>query len=320
MNKFLITMAQINEEFDVSIIIVNYNTSSLILDCVKSIYNNNENVKYEIIIVDNNSPDKSGNLLKLTYASDERISVVLLKENLGFGKANNVGVEYAKGRNVFFLNPDTILINESVEILSDYLDSNDTVGAVGGNLFDANNQPTHSFHRIFPSLFSEISAIFFHIPEYIRYGKNQRFNHTGSALSVADITGADLMVKRKVLDEVGAFSPDFFMYYEETELCWRIKSKGYDIISYPKSKIQHLEGKSSSNMKRKASIVFSSRESYYKITHKTTLYYFVANIFFCIYCVEHILLDSFRKNGSKEFWCQMIKLLFLRNSLKSIGQ
>lgn len=303
-------MAQINEEIDVSIIIVNYNTSSLIFDCIKSIYNKNENVNYEIIIVDNDSPDNSGSLLKMNYASDERVIVVLLKENIGFGKANNVGIGYAKGRNVLFLNPDTILINESVKILSNYLDSNDKVGAVGGNLFDINNQPTHSFHRTFPSIFSEFSAVCFHIPEYIRYGKNQRFNYTGLALSVAYITGADLMVKKNVLDKVGSFSPEFFMYYEETELCWRIKNAGYDIVSYPISEIQHLEGKSSSNMKRKASIVFCSRELYYKKIHKTNLYYFIANIFFCIYCLEHIILDSFRRDGSKEYWIQMIKLLF----------
>lgn len=308
-NKYLITMAP-TKDIAVSIIIVNYNTLELIINCIRSIFNNVDNISFEIIIVDNASPDNSGRSLKQYYISHSLINIVLLNENIGFGKANNVGVKHANGRNIFFLNPDTILINNSIKILSDYLDSFDKTGAVGGNLYDENYQPAHSFNRLFPSIFSEFSAACFHLPEYLKFRKNQRFNYTELPLSVAYITGADLMIKKEVLDRVGYFNPIFFMYYEETELCWRIKNMGYDIVSCPQSKIQHLEGKSSSNMKRKASIVYQSRKCYYKVTHKDRWYYYWANLFFFISCIEHIIFDSLRKSGGKVYWYQMLKLLF----------
>ena len=117
---------------DVSIIIVNYKTVSLIKHAISSILHIVKDIEYEIIIVDNCSGDYLEEIKK-----EFPLKLILLSENLGFGKANNEAAKKAKGRNLFFLNPDTYLINNAVKLLSDYLDAHENIGIVGGNLYTA---------------------------------------------------------------------------------------------------------------------------------------------------------------------------------------
>lgn len=228
---------------DVSIVIVNYKTTDLIINCINSIRKHTKEISYEIIIVDNNSEDDCYNTLKRLFPQDN-IIFIQLDENKGFGMANNEGFKVAKGRNVFCLNPDTLLLNNAIKILSSYLDEHHNVGACGGNLYDEDLQPTHSFYRFLPSFFWELNVLSFERLERLLYGNNRKFNNTNKPLSVGYITGADLMIKKEVLEQTGGYSPDFFMYYEETDLCCRIRRKGYKIMSIPYAEIQHLEGKS----------------------------------------------------------------------------
>lgn len=227
---------------DVSIIIVNYKTAQMVCNCIHSIISHTSGISYEVIVVDNCSGDDINTIISTEF-SDE-ITLLPLSENIGFGRANNKGIEIAKGRNILFLNPDTLLINNAIKILSDTLDSNEQVGACGGNLYDEQMLPALSFRRLFPGIRMELFEMTAHKLENIIYHGNWMFNHTSDNLKVGYITGADLMVKRKVIDFVGSFSPAFFMYNEDTDLCLRIHQHGYDVLSVPSAKIQHLEGKS----------------------------------------------------------------------------
>lgn len=227
---------------DVSIIIVNYKTVPMIINCVYSIQEHVRDIEYEVIVVDNHSEDGFQERLRTEFG--EKVVCLPLPENIGFGRANNEGFKIAKGRNLFCLNPDTLLLNNAVKILSDYLDEHPEAGACGGNLFDEEMQPALSFRRMLPSITWEINELFNLIPEKIVYGKNYRFNFLDHSLNVGYITGADLMLRRDVLEKVGGFSPDFFMYYEETDLCCRIQKRGVKVVSVPEAKILHLEGKS----------------------------------------------------------------------------
>ncbi|MFV0555388.1 MAG: glycosyltransferase family 2 protein [Mangrovibacterium sp.] len=229
---------------DVSIIIVSYNTLNLIGNCIDSVFEKTEGIDYEIIVVDNQSPDESVSFLKGKYGSEPNFKLIELQENIGFGRANNEGIKIAQGRNVLLLNPDTILINNAIKILSDYLDANPRVGICGGNLFDEKMKPTHSFRRVLPGLRHEVNKMTSGMLFWLIYWKNREFNYTSKPLSVGYITGADMMIRKAVLDEVGCFNPAFFMYYEETELTYRIKKAGYKVMSIPRAEIQHLEGKS----------------------------------------------------------------------------
>lgn len=226
---------------DVSIIIVNYNTSRLINDCIESIFRLVTDIEYEIIIVDNNTENLAE---AITAHNDTRIKLLQLSENVGFGRANNAGVKIAKGRNLFFLNPDTILLNNAVKILSDYLDSNPHCGACGGNLFDSKMNPIHSYRMLMPGFFDAIDIMTSRRLSTVLYGKNHEFNHSNSTLEVGYITGADLMMPSKLFKFLKGFDPNIFLYYEETELCKRVSIAGYHITSVPESHIIHLVGQS----------------------------------------------------------------------------
>lgn len=226
---------------DVSIIIVNYNNSNLVNDCIKSIFDYVEGIEYEIIVVDNNTEDLSAVIVS---HDDPRVRLLQLPENIGFGRANNAGAKIAKGRNLFFLNPDTVLLNNAVKILSDYLDDHPGCGACGGNLYTQELKPMHSFRKIMPGILDSIDIALSRRLSRIIYGKSHEFNFSEEEMSVGYITGADLMIPAHIFTSTGGFNDRIFLYYEETDLCKRIADKGYGIISVPSSKIIHLWGQS----------------------------------------------------------------------------
>ena len=138
---------------DVSIIIVNYNSIDLTIDCVNSIFQQTEDVKFEIIIVDNASKDKEAERLQAELKNS--VKMIEAKTNLGFGKANNLGTKYAAGDYVFFLNPDTVLMNNAVKILWEEMKNNPDMGCTGGNLYTPERMPCPSFCLRFDDLGTE---------------------------------------------------------------------------------------------------------------------------------------------------------------------
>lgn len=282
---------------DVSVIIINYNTRQMTAECIDSVFEKTKGVEFEIILVDNASTDGS----KEFFEQDKRITYIYNNENLGFGRANNVGIKVAKGRNILFLNSDTLLINNAIKILSDYLDENPRVGACGGNLYTKNLKPNHSYRRIAPSITDEINTFFAKIPTKIIYGKNEEYNHTNCPISVKYITGADLMIRIDVIRKVGTFDPRFFMYYEETELCYRIRKNGYKIMSVPNARIIHLQGVSSNYYKKKIQTTCYSRNCYYLLTH-SAWQIILANIIWRCTILSRLFLCYMTGSSNKQFW------------------
>ena len=262
---------------DVSIIIVNYKTSKLINDCIRSIFDKTEGIAYEIIIVDN-ATEQLAEVIE--SATDPRVKFIQLPENVGFGRANNAGAKIAVGRNLFFLNPDTILLNNAIKILSNYLDANPRCGACGGNLYDGMQQPTCSFHHKMPGIFWEFDDLLNAIPEKIIHGKNRFFNFSSKPIRVGYIQGADLMMPKALFEHLAGFSDAFFMYYEETDLCRRIRKIYYNVESVPQAEIIHYESASFSNteaLERKWRMVYQSRQIYLQRAHAESLNH-IANL------------------------------------------
>ena len=295
---------------DVSVIIVNYNTESLLAASVESLYENTKGASFEIIVVDNKSRPESRERLKDTLSRYPGTRLVPLAENLGFGCANNAAVPFAEGDYILLLNPDTVLLNDAVSVMKDYLDSHGSVAACGGNLLDSEMRPATSFHRLFPSVIGELNSLLFYLPERVKYGKNRFFNHTGKPLDVAAITGADLMIRKSVVEKTGLFDESFFMYYEDTELCHRIRGAGYGIVSVPDARIQHLEGRSSSDMKRKADIVSAGRKNYYRVTGRGRLYTGVCNCLFFCCCLIRSLTGLVQGSSQFRYWSRMLCNVF----------
>lgn len=224
---------------DVSILFVNYNTSRLINDSIRSIFEKVVDIDYEIIVVDNATEPLEK---VIEAAADERVHLLQLPSNVGFGLANNAAAEIARGRNLFILNPDTVLINNAVKILCDYLDSHPDTGICGGNLFNADLSPNFSLNHLTPGILFELDDLFRNLPAKILYGDSAYFNTSDRPINVPFITGANLMMPAKLFRAVGGFSSDFFLYYEDTDLCRRVREAGYKLTSVPAAKIIHLEG------------------------------------------------------------------------------
>lgn len=227
---------------DVSVVIVNYNTYQLLEACIKSVITYTKDVDYELIVVDNHSDSDLS--IKLDRAFPNKIHTLQLTENLGFGMANNEGIKYAIGKYVLCLNPDTLLQNNAIGVLCDFMKHHPEVGICGGNLYDADMNPTHSFRMTLPSFWWELDYHFGFFFSKLIWGEDLEFNSSDMPKSVGYITGADMMIRKDVLDKTGGFSKHFFMYFEECELTYRVKKLGYKVFSVPVAKIQHLEGKS----------------------------------------------------------------------------
>lgn len=235
---------------DVSVIIVNYNTKKLTRKCIDSIFEHTYKVSFEIILVDNASTDGSVELFK----DDKRIQFIKSEFNIGFGNANNLGYKYSKGRYVFFLNSDTLLLNNAIYLFFNKLETSSSfIGCLGCLLQDASYNYVHSYAD-FPSIRNLIYyqwPCLFHILGCKAMNMDDINKQKSNFFQVDYITGADLFIRRCVIDKYGLFDSDFFMYYEETELQYRYKRKGISSYIYSEAKIIHLEGMSSSNIENK---------------------------------------------------------------------
>lgn len=223
---------------DISIIIVNYNTRDLLEKCLESVFGHTSGFSFEVILVDNASTDDSVAMVRQRFSG---VQVIPLEENIGFGNANNRGVAEASGDYLFFLNSDTMLRDNAIHTLWNFMKNNPCCGIAGGNLVNFEGTPIHSYSIAFPGPFADLSRFFRKFHKVV-YGKSWEYNYTGKPMSVAYVTGADLMIRRELFLEAGGFDPDFFMYYEETELSYRIKRRGYTIYSVPDAVILHKKG------------------------------------------------------------------------------
>lgn len=293
---------------DVSVIIVSYNTIDHIMNCIDSVYNKTKDIDFEIVVVDNNSPDNTVELLKEKYSNLSNFRVLELNENIGFGRANNAGFEIIKGRNVLLLNPDTILINNAIKVLSDYIDNNQKVGICGGNLFNEEMQPIHSFCRRLPGLYSELNSLLRGYLDRFFYGKNAQFNHLSKNISVGYVTGANMMMRNAILAKVGYFNPTFFMYFEETELTYRIRQAGYSVMSVPEAEIQHLKGKSFKGFEEKRERMFLEGRQIYNKLVMGRRKRFVVNQLYKINIQLNILIQVLFCRKNKEYWEKRLEL------------
>ncbi len=228
----------------VSLIIVNYNARECIVECLSSALNQVD----EVIVVDNASHDDSLSQLMAAFPGDPRIKVIRNRENLGFAAACNIGAGYSTGRYLFFLNPDCVLMPNSVKHLMQVLDDYPDAGMVGGLLLNSDGTeqaggrraiptPWRSFVRAFGlSRFADRwPRLFFDF--YLH--KQPLPTHP---IEVEAISGACMLVRSTAMQEVGHWDEGYFMHCEDLDFSMTLRGRGWKIIFVPKARIVHNQG------------------------------------------------------------------------------
>ena len=232
---------------ELSIIIPSFNTKKLLYNCLKSIFSQTKKIKFEVIVVDNASVDGSVQMIKKEFP---QVKLIRNKKNLGYAKANNQGINLAKGKYILLLNSDTKIINEAIEKMVDWLELHPKIGIAGCQLLnsDGSIQPSAGFLPRLSKIFSW--ALFLDdLPLIWRiikpYQVSKKIFYQNSHLNLGWVTGAFLIIKRRVIEKVGLVDERFFMYAEDVDWCYMAKEKGWQIGFNSEAQIVHYKGKSS---------------------------------------------------------------------------
>lgn len=286
----------------VSVILVSYNTRELTINAIRSIYDQTQNIIFEIILVDNDSRD---NTVEHVNAIFPDVTCIKNDKNYGFGYANNVGAKVAKGEYIFLLNTDTILINNAIKILADYLDihsTKDNIVAVCGNLYDNSHYPATSYSKLFPGLTLEFNSLLFNVMHHIK-AINFHFNFLGKPIHFkGTLSGADSMLVKCHFDAACGFDQDFFLYYEETDLFYRLMKNGFLVASVPQAKILHLEGASEQLQEKTLRRAFLSKFIYFKKHKSKNVYNICHYIYQCTALSRVLLFYILGREDKRKYW------------------
>lgn len=230
---------------DLSIIIVNYNTKEFLKRCLNSILSSIDGkISYEIIVVDNNSSDQSTEMVKKEFP---QIKLIANKDNAGFSKANNQGIKISeKNRYVLFLNPDTIMQNQTIEQMLKFMDSNKIAGAATCKLIMLNGEIDDASRRGFPTPwnafchFSGLAGLF--TKSKLFSGYNLGWMNLSETHEIDALAGAFMLVRRIAGEQVGWWDEDYFFYGEDIDFCYMLKQKGWKIYYVPTVFATHYKG------------------------------------------------------------------------------
>lgn len=229
----------------ISIVIVNYNVCDFLHHCLLSIRRALQGIHGEIIVVDNHSNDGSIGFLQPLFPE---VRFIALEENIGFGKANNMGFAIAQGAYVLCLNPDTLLSEDTLSIMLNYMEQHSDVGLSGCKLLNGDGSFQIACRRGYPTpwvAFTKtfgLQKLFPKSPLFGRY--NQGFRDIDDTYEVDAVSGAFMFIRREALNQAKGFDPEFFMYGEDLDLCYRIKQQGWKVVYVHSTSTIHFRGES----------------------------------------------------------------------------
>lgn len=235
---------------DLSVVIVNWNVRDLLRGCLRSLYDGTQGLTFEIFVVDNGSADGSSEMVRREFPY---VHLIPNAVNVGFARASNQAIRRSRGRYILLLNPDTSTLHNAVTKMVQLMDEHPEVGAVGPKILTQDGQIDLRCARRFPSLGSELwektglAARFPHSRLFASYLMGHWDHQQGREVEL--LTGACLMVRREVIDQVGPLDGDFFLYGEDMDWCYRMRRAGWKICYYPDAAITHLGGQSSAPVK-----------------------------------------------------------------------
>lgn len=259
---------------DLSVIIVNWNTRDLLLNCIRSVYETVQGIEFEIWVVDNGSTDKSQQAVKAAFP---QVHLIENTQNRGFAAANNQALKQMAGRYALLLNSDAALTERAAERLLAFMESTPTAGMACGQLLNPDGTLQNSIAN-FPTLLTLISnetllRILF--PE--RFPSKRR-SYTGP-IPVESGIGACLMIRKTAMEMVGIFDESFFFFFEETDWAYRMRQANWRIFFVPSARIIHAQGKSAGNSVASRILFYRSRYIYLKKWHPKSYCLMVTIVF-----------------------------------------
>jgi GT2 family glycosyltransferase len=238
-----------------SIIIVNYRSRQLLESCLVSIFDKMVDLNFEILVVNNDEKENINDM----PARFGGVKIINNLKNIGFGKAANLGAKNSTGKYLFFLNPDTRLLTGQKKIVS-LLDENEKIGIISPQLVDEGGNAEEWGAGKFPSLFR---VILNNLQKKAQAKKTRQIT-SGNAEWVS---GAALFIKKELFDDLGGFDEDFFMYFEDIDLCRRARKKGKRAICLTEEKVEHRRGGSASDQKKQKKDYYVSQDHYFQKHH-----------------------------------------------------
>ena len=228
---------------DVSIILINWQSEDYLRECIASIYQWTHRVQFEVIVVDNASPSGNVETLKALFP---KIKLVKSAKNIGFAGANNLGFRHSAGDCILFLNPDTKLNSPAIDTMMQQMKRLPRAGIVGCKLLNADLSVQTSSIMRFPSIWGAILQV-----EYLRlrwptlWGIGPLFSSDEEPSEVEVVSGACMLTRRQVFEQIGMFSEEYFMYSEDVDLCYQSADAGFKNYYLGCATIVHYGGRSS---------------------------------------------------------------------------
>jgi len=258
--------------YEASIVIVSFNTRDTLRECLRSVQVDSKDIAVEVLVVDNSSSDGSPEMVEQEFPD---VRLLRAGTNLGFGAANNLALQHARGRYFVLLNSDAFLQPDALALSIRHMDEEPKCGLGGGRLTgrDGRLQPSS---RSFPT---NLDDVLIATGLAARFPKSKFFGHFDrtwandrEAAEVDWVPGAFCILRPEALTRAGLFNPAFFLYYEEVDLCIRIKRSGYTVWYWPDVSIVHIGGESSRQL---TSLEYSSTAAQVVLwrMRSTLLYY-----------------------------------------------
>ncbi|MBT5867297.1 MAG: glycosyltransferase family 2 protein [Nitrospinaceae bacterium] len=277
-----------------SCIIVNYHNSLPLKNCLESVYRTLQKISFEVILVDNSQNDPGMEDIKASYPQVQHIQN---NTNTGFSKANNLATQSAQGEILLFLNPDTVLSDQSIERMVAHLEANPDIGALGPKVMNTDGSLQYSCRR-FPTLmtgfFNRYSLLSRWFPDNVytvRYMMKD-FNHD-EIRDVDWLSGCCLMVPRAVFNSAKGFDENYFLFNEDVDLCRSIHQSGFKVTYFPLVRITHHI--STSNSKVPAQIIIKRHlgmSHYYRKHHGDNLVTrIIVNMMISLRCLSQLAFN-----------------------------
>ncbi|WP_135556429.1 glycosyltransferase family 2 protein [Paenibacillus cymbidii] len=263
---------------DLSILILSFNTRDLTLQALRSVDRSVTSYTYEVIVVDNDSKDDSVACIRSEFP---QVHLICNRDNIGFAKANNQAMKVARGRYFLLLNSDTEVAPDSLDIMLRFMDERPRVGASGCKVVLPDGSLDKACRRGFPTPSASfyyafgIAKLFPDKPHFNQYQLG--YLSPDEEYAVDCLVGAFMLVRRETVEQVGMLDEAFFMYGEDVDWCYRIKSAGWEVYYYPRTTIIHHKRASSRSKPIKITYEFHRAMVLFHRKHYQSKYNFVVN-------------------------------------------